>query len=84
MATNSKKTRSSWHIIYSGDYDKNDTDEEKIKRQIWIPCRICYKEFDELTLTARFCATCHRGFCHNHGSFRGRGKAFCLYCSHGE
>ena len=67
-------------------YADGGTDEAKIKGTdtkpgAWVPCRICEDIFARLTLTARFCATCHRGFCEGqHGNFTGGGRGVCVRC----
>ena len=70
-----------WSTSDISDFDPDDSDEAKIKRQIWVPCRICRQIFLRLRLTARYCATCSRGFCEGeHGNFVGRGVGVCVRC----
>jgi len=68
-----------WSESYLADFDPADTDEAKIKRTIWVPCRICWRLFERLRLTARYCHQCHEGFCEGeHGRFDERlGRFFC-------
>lgn len=65
-----------------GDYDPQNTDEDKIlKAQTWVPCRICKEIYLRVRLTARYCNDCKRGFCESeHGSFIGRGGGVCVRC----
>lgn len=70
-----------WATSDVSDFDPDDTDEHKIGRQLWVPCRICRQIFLRIRLTARYCGTCKRGFCEGeHGSFTGRGPAVCVRC----
>jgi hypothetical protein len=70
-----------WSTSDIGDFDLADTDEAKIGREVWVPCRLCRQIFLRLRLTARYCGTCKRGFCEGeHGSFTGRGPAVCVRC----
>ncbi len=67
--------------VYMGDYDPEDSDEDKIKREtIAVPCRICWDAFSRVRLTWRYCAECHKGFCEGeHGNFA-RGRGTCVIC----
>jgi hypothetical protein len=71
-----------WSCIDLSDYDSNDTDETKIlTKRKWVPCRICWEIFARVRPTARYCASCHRGFCEGeHGSFTGGRTGVCVRC----
>ncbi len=69
-----------WENAYYGDYDNSDTDETKIRRHIPVPCRTCEAVLRKLTVTLYYCATCHQGFCNEHGNFAGPGRGRCIHC----
>ena len=68
-----------WSESYLAKFDPKDTDEDKIKRFIWVPCRTCWRLFERIRLTARYCYECHEGFCEGeHGRFdERRGHFLC-------
>ena len=69
--------------VYLGEYDENDTDENKIKKGFAVPCRICEDAFRRIRLTWRYCAHCHKGFCEGeHGNFAIGGRGSCIICGH--
>ena len=71
-----------WTKSDISSFDPDDTDEAKISRQLWVPCRLCRQMFLRIRLTGRYCGTCKRGFCEGeHGSFVGRGIGVCVRCS---
>lgn len=70
-----------WGASDLSEYDDSNTDQTKIGRTVWVPCRICWAIFNRVRLTARYCGTCGRGFCEGeHGSFTGRGPGVCVRC----
>jgi hypothetical protein len=64
--------------VYLGPFDQNNTDEQRINNDQFVPCRICEAVFGRITLTRRYCAECHKGFCEGqHGTFV-RHRGICI------
>jgi len=70
-----------WSESDLSEFNDSDTDQAKIGREVWVPCRICWGIFERVRLTARYCNNCGRGFCEGeHGSFAGGRVAMCVRC----
>ena len=62
-------------------FDPKNTDLQKIKAGVWVPCRICENAFRRLRLTWRYCATCETGACDGeHMNFSDNGRGRCVQC----
>lgn len=62
-------------------FSNEHTDEDKINEGRAVPCRICERAFRRLRLTARYCATCHMGFCEGeHFNFSHGNRGTCVLC----
>ena len=75
-------TTGHWDTVDPGPYDPADTDQAKIGRGLWVPCRLCERAFQRLRLTRRYCATCRHAYCEGeHLNFAAsNGRARCTSC----
>lgn len=70
-----------WANFDPGPFDPKNTDEQKIKNKIPVPCRLCESAFLRLRPTLRYCAICKHGFCEGeHGNFSLQRIARCVQC----
>ena len=56
------------------------TDKEKIFEGQEVDCHICKTAFNRIRKTSSYCQVCKRGFCEEHGNFRGRRGGMCILC----
>jgi hypothetical protein len=70
-----------WKNADTGPYNRRNTDKQKIKNKIAVPCRLCENAFLRLRLTFRYCDICKHGFCEGeHGNFALQRIARCVQC----
>ena len=69
-----------WAKADLAPFDPTQTDKAKIEAGHPVPCRLCEGVYRVLTVTARYCSICERGYCQSqHGAWVG-GRGACIQC----
>ena len=74
------KKEAPWTAYFGTLRADGETDEQKIKKNIWVPCRICERIFNRVRLTALYCYECREGICEGeHGRFhQNKNRFLCI------